>query len=174
MRQRFATVRKYKATVHPDPSGQYTFNRVNNELEEAKTIFNRLRLNQKIFNCINNDIQSDKPDFFDSQEYKQIIELWQKFYFSIFPLQSEFELPHGVHNHFRYVDELCAWNSTEKHLKLFTLIGLVLSCFVVIVFICQHVAPKRDMNDGSSETGGYKNHSQYKPLLNSSSMQENA
>lgn len=169
MRERFATVRKYKATEQSAASWKWTFHGITNNSSDAKHAFNDLRRTHKLFNCINNDISSDKPDFYESKEYEEIVALWQKFYFSQFPLQSEFELPSGIRNGFRYVDEWRAWHSSQQYFQIIILFGFVLSCCVADLFICQHAALKR-ATSSSNTNDTDKNNIQYEPLLNASSV----
>lgn len=134
MTDTFGTVRKYKATYHPNPDSIHTFHGITKNFSQAKDVFDELLTEARLFNCLNNDIDTDDPDYFDSDEYKQLTAYWQKFYFYYFPVPSEFELRHGIRNRFQYMDEYRKWQTTQNHFQMLVFSGLVISCFVVVAF----------------------------------------
>lgn len=134
MLKRFGSVRKYKASTHPNPTSIYTFNRISNDTDQAKQVFDQLLHGVHLFNCLNNDIVSDDPSYFDSDEYKQLIAQWQKFYFYYFPIPSEFELSHNMRNRFTYIDEYRAWQMAQKRLQFLVFSGLMVSLLIIVAF----------------------------------------
>lgn len=159
MHERFGTVRKYKATYHPDPYSVYTFSAVKADFIESKETLDKLLRKVKLFNCINNDIDPKNSTYFETDDYKNVISYWHKLYLYYFPIKSQFELPRGVQNHFQYIDQYRMWQLQQRYFQIIIIIGLVISCFILIAFTYYQM---------------YKNvgnQKQYRPLPMSSSAQ---
>lgn len=171
MKKRFGIVRKYKATSHPDPDNIYTFNGVVKELNNSKAVFDRLLDDDslKIFNCINNDINSKDPQYYESKEYKDVIALWQRFYLSYFPLASEYELPAGQQNDYRYIAEYRALELRDHKLKILVAFGLGLSLLVILGFVYWHMWKEAEKQNIIFKSTNKR----YKPLLKLDDMPEN-
>lgn len=135
MKHRFGTVNKYKAILLNHPSRISTFTRVGKELAKTRQQLKQLSKELKLFNCINNDINSKNSEYYDSNEYKTLIAMWQKFYISILPMPSQFELPVNQQNYYRYIEEYRAWKLRDKQYRICLICFIVLSSFVVIVFL---------------------------------------
>ncbi|XP_052801171.1 N-acetylglucosamine-1-phosphotransferase subunits alpha/beta-like isoform X2 [Mya arenaria] len=80
-----------------------------------------VRKNPKKFICLNDNIDHHRQD--QARTVKAII---ADFYESVFPLQSQFELPREYRNRFTHIDELREWRNYRDWLKFWTHLALVL------------------------------------------------
>ena len=75
------------------------------------------------------DMRQGRPctlDTFLVHSTLQVKAILQDFYESLFPLQSQFELPREYRNRFTHIDELREWRRYRDWLKFWTHIALVL------------------------------------------------
>lgn len=119
-RKKFGFVRKFKATKHPAAEALNEYAIITADLDKTKRTFSRLLTVRKAFHCINDVIEPTSRNYFDSDEFKEITELWLQFYLELFPDPSEFELP-NLRNSCRYIDEC-----RQRNVKCF-IISLVIS-----------------------------------------------
>lgn len=132
LRKRFGFVRRYKAINHPNVGNYSTFSAMTSNFAEAKRKFNDLLENHKLFNCVNDDIVAINTEYFQSDDYRKIIELWRNFYMTMFPVASQFELPSGKVNRYQYVDQ---YRSAEKRFVcVFMLIAGFFSLMAIALY----------------------------------------
>lgn len=101
-----------------------------------------IRRNPKKFICLNDNIDHTQDQ---ARTVKAIL---QDFYESLFPLQSQFELPREYRNRFTHIDELKEWRHYRDWLKFWTHIALaLLVLFTVASFFADKIeAAKKKLN----------------------------
>lgn len=128
MHSKFGYERKYKATKNASPD--IAMESVWSSVKKSNQTFEKLRNNTRLFNCIKNDIVSNDPDYFESNEYNEVVDLWQQFYKSEFPMRSKFELADGERNECMHIDEC---RNYDHHNVMFSIINL---CIYVVIILC--------------------------------------
>lgn len=131
-------IRKLKFVVEKKPkyphqemgSEEIEFYMVGNDVEKVTTRLQELRTKGPKFICLNDDMnKTHDPD------PQLLIEL-QKFYTGYFPKPCPFELPDGVHNEFRSIDDLRA--SRRQHVWSYVGVGAVVACLCFLWLFPQH------------------------------------
>lgn len=92
-----------------------------------------IRKHPKKFICLNDNIDHNVNQ---ANTVKAIL---ADFYESLFPLQSQFELPQDYHNRFTNIDELREWRKYRDWLKFWTHIALIL---LVLFTVASYFADK--------------------------------
>ena len=106
------------------------FKMIKNNATHVLKQLDSIRKNRKKFICLNDNIDHDKKN---ASVVKGVL---VDFYESLFPIPSQFELPHNLRNQFLYVDELHRWKN-EKNRVDFVSDAILMSIMVIImIYVC--------------------------------------
>ncbi|XP_045176047.2 N-acetylglucosamine-1-phosphotransferase subunits alpha/beta-like isoform X2 [Mercenaria mercenaria] len=118
VKSNFPPKNKYKH-VEVDDS-EIAFKMIKSNVSTVVGQLDDIRKKPKKFICLNDNIDHSLEQ---SRTVKAIL---ADFYESLFPLQSQFELPRDYRNRFTHIDELREWRRYRDWLKFWTHIALVL------------------------------------------------
>lgn len=124
-----------------------------------------IRRNPKKFICLNDNIDHTQD------QAKTVKAILQDFYESLFPLQSQFELPREYRNRFTHIDELREWRHYRDWLKFWTHIALaLLVLFTVASFFADKIeaaqkrlSRRRNQGESASSANNEEGRSESSP-----------
>ncbi|XP_050410392.1 N-acetylglucosamine-1-phosphotransferase subunits alpha/beta isoform X1 [Patella vulgata] len=157
---KFKPKNKYKFTILDD--NDVAFKMIKTNVSTVVGQLDDIRKNPKKFICINDDIEHGQ------EEAKTVKAILQDFYESMFPIQSDFELPRDYRNRFLHVNELKEWRKYRDWLKFWTNIALVVLVIITIATFFgdkveamykKYFPPSRKRSRKSSFSADYNTHS---------------
>ncbi|ESO99577.1 hypothetical protein LOTGIDRAFT_238796 [Lottia gigantea] len=154
IKEKFKPVGRYKYTITEED--EIAFKMIKTNVSSVVGQLDDVRKNPKKFICINDNIEHG------SEEAKTVKAILQDFYESMFPIQSDFELPRDYRNRFLNIKELKEWKSYRDWLRFWTHIALVL---LVIITIATYFGDKIE-----EKYKEYKKHSKLKRKNSNSSL----
>jgi UDP-N-acetylglucosamine-lysosomal-enzyme len=104
------------------------FKMIKNNATRVLQQLDGIRKNKKKFICLNDNIEHGEVN---ASVVKGIL---VDFYESLFPTQSQFELPDNLKNRFLYVDELKSWKNEERRLD-FISDSILMMVFILVVLV---------------------------------------
>ncbi|KAL5007073.1 hypothetical protein ScPMuIL_015879 [Solemya velum] len=131
VKRNFKPKAKYRFTTLDD--SDITFKMIKTNISTVVGQLDDIRKHTKKFICLNDNI-----DHNDNQA-KTVKAILQDFYESVFPLQSQFELPMEYRNRFLHMNELREWRHYRDWLKFWTHLAL---CVLVVLTLASYFAEK--------------------------------